>query len=76
MRNVTLTLPESVYRRARIAAAERDLSLSGLVRELLSSLVSRDSEFERLRKLQDEAFAEIGEFRASERLNRDELYSR
>ena len=76
MRNVTLTLPEPVYRRARIVAAERDLSLSGLVRELLTSLVNGETEFERLRKLQDEAFAEIGEFKASARLSRDELYSR
>ena len=38
MKNVTVSLPEDVYRVARIRAAERDTSVSAMVREYLESL--------------------------------------
>jgi plasmid stability protein len=37
MRNMTITLDEESYRNARIVAAERGISASALVRELLTS---------------------------------------
>lgn len=38
-RNVTLSLPEDLVRRAKVLAAERDTSMSALVTSLLRELV-------------------------------------
>ena len=38
MRNITVTIPDDVYRRARIWAAEHDTSLSAVVKYLLETL--------------------------------------
>jgi hypothetical protein len=76
VKNVTVSLPELVYRRARIKAAERDTSLSALVREFLMGLGEGESDFERRKHLQDEVLASIGRFRAGDRLRRSEIYGR
>jgi len=76
VKNVTISLPDDVYRRARIRAAERDTSLSGLVRELLAGLGEADDEFERRRRLQAKTLRTIRSFRASDRLSRDDLHDR
>lgn len=39
-KNITLSMPEEVVRRAKVLAAERDTSVSALVGELLASLTS------------------------------------
>jgi hypothetical protein len=41
IKNLTVSLDEQTYRRAKIAAAERGLSLSALVREYFRSLRDR-----------------------------------
>jgi hypothetical protein len=51
VKNVTVTVPDDVYRRARIKAAELDTSLSALVREFLTTLGHDGSEFERRKRL-------------------------
>jgi hypothetical protein len=38
MRNLTGTIPDDAYRRARVWAAERDTSLSAVVRHLIETL--------------------------------------
>jgi hypothetical protein len=38
MRNITVTIPDDAYRRARIWAAERDTSVSAVVKYLLETL--------------------------------------
>lgn len=76
MKNITVSVPDEVYRRARIRAAERGTSVSGLVREFLQRLEEGDAEFERRRRLQDEVVKSLGRFRGSDRLRRDELYDR
>jgi hypothetical protein len=38
MRNLTVTIPNDAYRRARVWAAERDTSLSAVVRHLVETL--------------------------------------
>jgi len=65
-----------VYRRARIKAAERDTSLSALVRDYLISLSDEETEFERRRRLQDEVLATIVSFRANDRLSREAVHDR
>lgn len=76
MKNITVRVPEQVYRQARIRAAEQGTSVSGLVAQYLRSLVEADAEFERLAARQREICAGLGRFSAEDRLSRDESHDR
>ena len=76
MRNVTVSLPEDVYRAARVRAAEADSSLSALVAAYLRSLAGGEAEYARLEAQQSDVWDEIDRFSAADRLGRDELHSR
>ena len=76
MKNITVSLPNDVYRRARIKAAERDTSVSALVREFLLKLGEEESDVERRKRLQAEILASIKWFRVGDRLSRDEVHER
>jgi len=76
MKNITVSVPDEVYRQARIRAAERSSSVSALVGEFLRSLADRESEFARLKALQHRIQDEITHFRGSDRLGRDEIHDR
>jgi hypothetical protein len=76
VKNVTVSLPDDVYRRARIKAAQLDTSLSALVREFLTNLGQDSSEFERRKRLQEEVLRGVKRFRARDRLSRDEAHER
>jgi plasmid stability protein len=74
--NVTVSVPDDVYRAARIRAAEQGSSVSGLVAEYLRSLSRRDAEFARLEAQQQRIQREIDRFSARERIDREELHGR
>lgn len=76
MRNITVSVPDDVYRAARIRAAERGSSVSALVGDFLRSLSEREAEFSRLEAQQRQVQDEIERFRARDRLDRDELHER
>lgn len=76
MRNITVTVPDDVYRNARIRAAERGTSVSSLVAEYLRSLSGREAEFSRLEAQQQQIQRQIRSFRAGDRLDRDQLHDR
>ena len=76
MKNLTVSVPDDVYRLARVRAAESDSSVSALVAEYLRSLGDRDAEFARLEAQQKRIQAEIEHFRAGDRLSRDEVHER
>ena len=76
MRNITVSVDDETYKRARVAAAERDTSLSALVKADLQQLVSPESEFERLKREEREIRNQIVSFSASDRLSREELHGR
>lgn len=76
VKNITVSVPDDVYRNARVAAAQRDTSVSSLVVGYLERLSWRMDEFARLEALQREVAAEIGQFRAADRLDRDEVHDR
>jgi plasmid stability protein len=76
VKNITVSVPDDVYRRARIRAAERDTSVSGLVREFLQRLDEGAAEFERRKQLQAEVVRSLGRFRGGDRLKRDDLHDR
>ena len=79
MKNITVSVNEEVYRRARRKAAEHNTSVSQLVAEYLRTL-SKDEELraERNKKL-DELFAAQDRRRKRKpigRLKREEIYTR
>jgi plasmid stability protein len=76
MKNITVTVDDETYRRARIKAAEKDTSVSAMVRQFLADVAQGESEFERLRALETTLREEISGFSAGDRLPRDELYER
>ena len=76
MKNITVSVDDDTYRRARLKAAERDTSVSALVRDFLTGLSAGESEFERLAKEEQAIRARIEAFSASDRLSRDELHRR
>jgi plasmid stability protein len=76
MKNITVTVPDDVYRNARIRAAEHGTSVSALVGDYLRSLSDRQAEFSRLEAQQRQIQREIRRFRARDRLDRDQLHTR
>ncbi len=76
MKNVTVSVPDDVYRVARVRAAEEGSSLSSLVAAYLRSLSERKAEFVRLEAQQKRIQAEIEGFSARHNVDRDALYDR
>jgi hypothetical protein len=76
VKNITVSVPDDVYRNARVAAARSDTSVSALVVAYLEQLSGRIDEFARLEALQREVQSGIRQFRAADRLSRDEVHER
>lgn len=80
MKNVTVSMDDATYRRARLRAAEMDKSLSALVREFLNGLGKQETEFERLKREERELRARLryegGLFTAADNLSREDMYVR
>jgi plasmid stability protein len=74
--NITVSVPDDVYRAARIRAAERGSSVSALVAEFLRSLSEQEAEFARLEDQQRRIQARIDRFSAGERVGRDLAHGR
>ena len=80
MKNITVSVEEAVYHRARVRAVELRTSVSALVCRFLKQTAAEETENERLKRLELETVARIqarqGGFSAGNRLKRDELYER
>lgn len=76
MKNITVSVPDDVYRRARISAAQQGRSVSALVTDYLRTLSDEDAKFARLEALQRRTQEGIVEFSAADRLSRDEVHDR
>ncbi len=76
MKNITVSVDDQTYRRARIIAAERGTSVSALVKQFLANLARGGDENERLKQAEALLREGITEFRAADRLSRDDLYQR
>jgi len=76
VKNITISVPDDVYRAARIRAAERGSSVSALVASYLRALSDEDAEFARLEAEQRAVMDEIATFRAGDRLDRDAVHER
>ncbi len=76
MKNITVAIDDEVYRRARIAAAERSTSVSALVRDYLCALTSdADGRTEATVELFT-ALDQAEDLRAGDRLSRDAAHER
>jgi len=76
MKNITVTVDDETYRRARIKAAERDTSVSALVERFLTELAASESDAERLKREERALRERIGSYRAADRLPRDNAHGR
>lgn len=78
MKNITIAVPEEVYRRARVHAARQQTSIRGLVAGYLTSLPEEKGDFERRKELQNLLLSQVGKrkFRAAGRLKREDAYDR
>jgi plasmid stability protein len=76
MKNITVSVDDETYRRARIRAAEQDTSVSALVRLFLSELAVSENDNDRLRHEEREIRERIRAFRASDRLPRENVHGR
>ena len=80
MKNITVSVPDEVYHKARVRAAELRTSVSALVRKQLEELASQESQFERLKRLEKETIREIRAggcgLESSENLTREALHDR
>ncbi len=74
--NITLSLDKSILRKAKVLAARRDTSISGLLAEQIEIMVGEDEAYERARrdaaKLLEKGFRLGGAGAAS----REELHER
>lgn len=80
MKNITVSVPEEVFHRAKIRAALLDTSVSALVRQSLEQIAGEETEFERLRSREQQIREELAlrhtAFSASDRVSRDEAHRR
>lgn len=76
VKNITVAVPDDVYRAARVRAAERGRSVSALVADYLRGLSDEGAEFARLEAQQRRVQKDIVRFRAGDRLGRDEVHRR
>ena len=76
MKNITVTVDDETYRRARMTAAERDTSVSALVKAFLTELVANESDAERLKREERALRERISSFRAADRLPREDVHRR
>ena len=74
MKNVTVSLDDATYHRARRRAVLADRSLSSIVRELLQNYGAEENDFDRLAREEREIRDRIANFNGGNRLSRDVLY--
>jgi hypothetical protein len=56
IQNITLAIPKSLLRKAKLLAVERNTSISGLLAEFLREIVNRSDAYSRAR---DQALADL-----------------
>ncbi len=76
VKNITVSLDDETYRRARMTAAEQETSVSALVRRFLTELAAEESESERLKRQERALRERITKFRAGDRLSREAVHRR
>ena len=76
MKNITVSVDDETYRRARVRAAEQDTSVSALVREFLQQVAAGESETESLKRQECMLRQQVKNFSGGNRLSRDAVHGR
>jgi len=79
MKNITVTVDDDVYHRARVRAAELRTSVSAMFRRFLTDVAEEETKGEQLKRLERETIERIryrGGFSAAGRLSRDQIHDR
>ena len=76
VKNITVSVDDETYRRARVKAAEQATSVSALVRRFLAELAADETDAERLRREERALRARIVAFSAADRLAREDVHAR
>lgn len=76
MKNITLSVDEETYRQARIAAAERNTTVSALVRNYLRTLARPGTGETDPAQALFSALDRAQGFRAADRMTRDQAHGR
>jgi hypothetical protein len=76
MKNITVSVDDDTYRRARVKAAERDTSISALVKRFLIDFVAQEGAADRLMREERALRERISRFSAAGRLLREEVHDR
>jgi hypothetical protein len=80
VKNITVSVDDEVYHRARVRAAELRTSVSAMVKKMLAGVAGEETAFERLRREERELRARLkargASFRAAGRLPREEAHDR
>lgn len=74
-RNLTIQLEEEVVHRAKVTAAKRGTSVSGLVAQELERLVETDERYEEARHRAEQSLGNVRK-RGGRRWTRSDLYQR
>jgi hypothetical protein len=80
VKNITVSVDDETYHRARVKAAELRTSVSAMVKKMLIGVAGEETDFERLhreeRELRRRLSSRAVPFRASDRLSREEVHER
>jgi plasmid stability protein len=80
MKNITVSVDDETYHRARVRAAELRTSVSAIVKNVLKEVAAEETTSERLKRLERETIEQIrargGKFSASTRLPREQIHDR
>jgi plasmid stability protein len=76
MKNITVSVEDELYRRARVKAAEQETSVSALVKAFLLTVVEGETDFDRLAQEERDLRQRIKNFSAADGLPRAQLYDR
>lgn len=76
MKNITVSIDDETYRRARIRAAQQGTSVSASIKRFLTELASGESDRERLKREERKLRSRIAGFSAGNRLSRDDVHGR
>lgn len=76
MKNITVSVDDETYRKARVYAAANDTSVSAIVKSYLSKLQVDERDLTKLRAEGRRLRAQVKYFNGADRLPRDQLYDR
>lgn len=80
MKNITVSVDDEIYHRARVRAAEQRTSVSAIVRRILGDIAAEETEFDKNRRLEEECVEQLRQrrlrFSAADRVSREDVHQR